>query len=316
MYPWALIDLHCDTVADWKYTKAGTDDTMDDPQRVLSLSSIPPQVHWCQFYAVFIPDECRGQQAIDYFEFNRRRFERQIQKFSSRAAFCRNSREIEAAWAEGRTAAVLTIENGSALAGDLRRVSLLAQQGVRCMTLTWNGENELGSGSQTEHGLSPLGRAVIPEMERCGILVDVSHLNDAGFRDVLETAQKPFVATHSNARAVCGHPRNLTDDQIREMVRRDCLIGLNYYVRFLKDSGPAGPDDLWHHVEHFLELGAEKNLALGSDFDGADLPEFLNTPSKAAGLFDLFLSRGLSLEQAEGLLFRNALTFLRRNLPA
>lgn len=118
---------------------------------------------------------------------------------------------------------------------------------------------------------------MIPELERCGILVDVSHLNDPGFYDLLEVAQKPFLATHSNARAVCGHRRNLTDEMIREMVDRDCLIGLNYFVKFLRDEGRVESlDDLYRHVSHFLELGAAKNLALGSDFDGgrpAGLPE-------------------------------------------
>ena len=104
------------------------------------------------------------------------------------------------------------------------------------MTLTWNGENELGSGNVTDRGLTDFGRAAVREMERCGILIDVSHLNDAGLADVFETAERPFLATHSNARAICAHKRNLTDVQIKEMVRRGCLIGLNYYGPFLRDG--------------------------------------------------------------------------------
>ena len=186
---------------------------------------------------------------------------------------------------------------------------------MRCITLTWNGENEIGSGHTTGHGLSDFGKAVIPEMEKEGVLIDVSHLNDAGFADLLKEAKKPFVATHSNARAVCGHKRNLTDDMIREMVSRECLIGLNYFVKFLRDDGEVkGLDDLYRHVEHFLELGAEKNLALGSDFDGAKLPECLSTPAKSAGIYEYLLSRGLSREQAEGIMFRNAQNFFQKHL--
>ena len=222
---------------------------------------------------------------------------------------------MEAAFAAGKTAAFLTVENGSALAGNLARVQVLRDAGVRAMTLVWNGENEIGSGNTTDHGLSQFGREVIPEMERCGILADVSHLNDAGFADLLGIAAKPFVATHSNARAVCSHKRNLTDDMIREMVRRGCLIGLNYYVRFIRDDGEVKSlDDLMFHVEHFLELGAEKNLALGSDFDGSVLPDCLNTPAKAAGLYEYFLNRGLSQEQAEGIMFRNAQRFFKEQI--
>ncbi len=315
MYQGGLIDLHCDTLTDWKYTTTGNPDTLDDPSRVLSLRSIPKCVKWAQFYAIFIPDEVRGDDAIDYFEKNRANFERQMKLFGDRVAPCVNAETIRTAWDAGKTAAILAIENGSALAGRLDRVSLLARQGVRYITLVWNGENELGSGHTTDHGLSDFGKAVVPEMEKEGILVDVSHLNDPGFEDLFKVAKKPFMATHSNARAICSHKRNLTDDMIREMVKRGCLIGLNYFVKFLEDNGNVESlDQLMKHVEHFFKLGAEKNLALGSDFDGAVLPECLNSPEKAAGLYDYFIARGLTKEQAEGIMFRNAERFLAENL--
>jgi membrane dipeptidase len=237
-----------------------------------------------------------------------------MEHFSHLVAPCRTAADIEAAWAQHKTAALLTVENGSVLAGRLHRVEELAQDGVRILTLTWNGENEIGSGCATQHGLSPFGWAVIPKLEEQGILVDVSHLNDPCFFQVLERAQRPFVATHSNARAVCPHPRNLTDDQIREMVARRCLIGLNDCDFFLREGGGSGPDDLLRHVDHFLELGAEDCLALGSDFDGTDLPDFLQSPEQAAALFDLFLRHGLSPTLCHNILYGNALRFLRANL--
>ena len=126
------------------------------------------------------------------------------------------------------------------------------------LTLTWNGENPLGSGHATDHGLSPPGREAVPRLEEAGILIDVSHLNDPGFYQLLDLVHRPFVASHSNARSVCGHRRNLTDWQIREMAARGCLIGLNYYSPFLRSDGcPAGLDDLYRHAAHFLDLGAE-----------------------------------------------------------
>ena len=315
MLPYALIDLHCDTLTEWKYTSTGNPDTLDDPKRVLSLSAIPADVHWAQFYAIFIPDEERGQDAIAYYDHNRANFLRQMDKFSDRAAPCVTAEDMERAWSSGRTAAFLTVENGSVLAGDITRTALLRRDGVRCMTLVWNGENEIGSGHTTDHGLSAFGKELIPEMEKEGILVDVSHLNDPGFEDLFAIAKKPFVATHSNARAVCSHKRNLTDDMIREMVKRNCLIGLNYFVRFLADDGNvSGPEQLLRHVEHFFALGAEKNLALGSDYDGATLPDFLNTPLKAASLYGFFREHGLSEEQASGIMYKNAQRFFIENL--
>ena len=314
MRPYALIDLHCDTLTDCKYA-AGNPDTLDDPKRVLSLSAIPDDVHWAQFFAIFIPDEQRGRAAIDYFGQNHRNFVRQMKRFSDRVSPCRGLGDMEAAFAQSKTAAFLTVENGSALAGDLSRVRVLAEAGVCAVTLVWNGENEIGSGHSTGHGLSAFGRAVIPEMERCGILVDVSHLNDPGFEDLLEVAQKPFLATHSNARAVAGHRRNLTDEMIREMVRRGCLIGLNYFVSFLRDGGEVTSlDDLYRHIVHFLELGASKNLALGSDFDGAALPDCLNTPQKAAEAYGYLLARGIGQKQADGIFYQNARRFFAENL--
>lgn len=315
MYPYALIDLHCDTLADCQYTSTGNPNTLDDPKRVLSLTTIPKEVNWAQFFAVFVPDDYQGQTAIDYFEKYRQSFERQMVLYSDRVAPCRNAADIEAAWAAGKTAAILAIENGKAIAGDLSRVKLLGEQGVRCITLVWNGENEIGSGHTTQHGLSDFGKEVVTEMEKEKILIDISHLNDPGFEDLMGLAKRPFVATHSNARSICPHKRNLTDDMIREMVKRECLIGLNYYTKFLeKDGNVDSLDHLMRHIEHFFALGAEKNLSLGSDFDGAILPECINSPSKAAGIYGYLLERGLSKEQAEGIMYGNAMNFFRKNL--
>ena len=314
MYPYALIDLHCDTLTHCGRPGAAARDTLDDPEKVLSLSALPPRTHWAQFFAIFTPDQLRGQAAMDWFAANRANYERQMAKFSARVSPCRTAGDMERAWAEGRTAAFLTVENGSVLAGRMDQVEVMARAGVKAFTLTWNGENEIGSGHTTGHGLSPFGRAVIPALEERRILVDVSHLNDIGLRQVLDIARRPFAATHSNARAICPHQRNLADDMIREMAARRCLIGLNYYVDFLSDRGEASPEDLRRHVEHFFELGAGDCLALGSDFDGADLPGWLNTPGKAAGLYRRFLDWGLTREQAEGIVWRNALRFFRENL--
>ena len=163
MRPYALIDLHCDTLTDCKYA-AGNPDTLDDPKRVLSLSAIPDDVHWAQFFAIFIPDEKRGRAAIDYFGQNHRNFVRQMKRFSDRVSPCRGLGDMEAAFAQSKTAAFLTVENGSVLAGDLSRVRVLAEAGVCAITLVWNGENEIGSGHCTGHGLSAFGRAVIPDL--------------------------------------------------------------------------------------------------------------------------------------------------------
>ena len=337
MLPYALVDLHCDTLTALTAEDAPlldalrdparrrraavslTDrvqkvDTLNLPGRHFSLSAIPEGVRWCQCCAVFVPDGLSQEEAVTYYDLHQRNFHRQMEALAQLVRPCRTAAEVETAWEQGKAAAILTVENGSALAGRLDRVEVLARDRVRMVTLTWNGENEIGSGNVTDHGLSPFGKEAIRELERHGILADVSHLNDRSFADFLDVAQKPFVASHSNARSVCGHKRNLTDAQIREMAARGCLIGLNYSQDFLRTGDrPAVLDDLYRHVAHFLELGAEHCLALGSDADGTDVPPGLDSPGRFAGLYQYLLERGLSPLQADGILWKNAMDFLKRS---
>ena len=219
----SVIDLHCDTLT--VYRGGGAVHTMDDPRSVMVLSRLPKGVHWCQCFAIFVPDGMTAEESQAYYRRFQGEFARQVEERSD-VAQCRSAADIKACWAQGKTAAILTVENGVALGGDLSNIDRMARDGVRMLTITWNGENQLGSGNSTQHGLSELGRAAIPRLEQAGILLDVSHLNDPGFAQMLDVASRPFVASHSNARSVCGHPRNLTDWQIREMISRRCLIGL------------------------------------------------------------------------------------------
>lgn len=313
MEPYAVIDLHCDTLTAFQ-SPGRCSATLDDPCAHLSLSNLPRGTRWCQCFAIFVPDGLTREGAADYYRRHQSSFQRQMERFSPRVAPCRTAGDIEQAWAKGKTAALLTVENGAALAGDPDRVELLARDGVTMLTLTWNGVNEIGSGHASGQGLTPFGKALIPMLEEQNILVDVSHLNDRSFADVLEVAAKPFVASHSNARTVCPHRRNLTDGQIRALVSRRCLIGLNFYTNFLRADGNAAPEDLYRHVAHFLDLGAEDCLALGSDFDGADLPPWLACPEQEAGLYQFLLERGLSPALADKLLYQNALNFFHKNL--
>ena len=198
------------------------------------------------------------------------------------------------------------------LAGRLERIQALADCGVRTLTLTWNGENELASGTTATGGLKPLGRNIIRELERCSVVADVSHLNDESMGDVIEWAQRPVIATHSNSRRLCNVPRNLTDDQFRCIAERRGLVGLNFFTGFLReDREHACMEDLLRHAEHFLDLGGEEVLALGSDFDGAempcDLPDCGALPALAGRLTEAF---GVTI--SEKICYKNALDFWQR----
>ena len=312
-----LIDLHCDTLTRDQYPRRGRTPgrgTLDDPLFHLAVSKVPAGTRWVQCFAIYIPDHLRGRDAIDFFDRYAASYHCQLAADCRRIADCSRFSELEAALDCGRFAGLLTVEGGSVLAGRLERVAALRDAGVRMLTITWNGANELGSGHDTGGGLTAFGREAVAELERAGILVDVSHLNDRGFEDLLAVAKRPFVASHSNARAVCGHRRNLPDAFIREMAVRGGLIGLNYSRKFLSDGGVGSLDDLYRHVCHFLELGAGECLALGSDYDGTDIHPELNSVEKSLGIYGYLTCRGIPEETARGIMFDNAWRFFRSYL--
>lgn len=314
MPPKGIIDLHCDTLTRCLKQEKAAFNSLNEPSFQLALDKMPADVRWAQCFAIFIPDQYRGEEAVAFFDRYTESFDRQMALFSDRILPCRSFSDLENAFSRGKFAAILTVEGGCVLAGDLKRVETIRRAGVRMVTLTWNGPNEIGSGNVTQEGLTAFGRQAVREMEEAGVLIDVSHLNDAGMADLLDTAKKPFVASHSNARSVCGHLRNLTDDHIREMAARKCLIGLNYYRDFLSDTGRGDLQDLWRHVCRFGELGALHCLALGSDYDGADIHPDLDSVEKSLRIGDDLVSRGLSREEADGIMFGNACRFFRQNL--
>ena len=295
----AFFDLHCDTLTAYS--------SLTNEKAAFSLDNLPENSLWTQCCAIFIPDNRRGEDAVRYYEKYRDCLYKEAERLSDRLVHCRTADDVKSALASDRHAVVLTVEGGAALAGDLARVEKLYDDGVRMMTLTWNGENELGAGNDLpERGLTPFGRDAVREMERVGMVVDVSHLNDRGFWGVCEIAQKPFVASHSNSRSMCNVPRNLTDEQICEIIRRGGLIGLNYYTKFL---GGEDMDRIWRHIEHMLSLGAEDVLALGSDYDGADIPECLAKPYRLPDMCDYLLARGLRDDMLTDILCGNAMKF-------
>lgn len=310
-----IFDLHCDTLTRDQYPgHTPGRDSLDDPAFHLSLSRMPAGTAWAQCFAVFVPDDLRGQDAADFFDRRAASFRDQMERNRNRVLACRTGAELSGALEAGKFAAILTVEGGAVLAGRLERVQAIHDAGVRMLTLTWNGPNELGSGHDTSGGLTPFGREAVAEMERLGVVVDVSHLNDRGFEDLLAAAKKPFAASHSNARSVCGHRRNLPDEFIREMVRRECLIGLNYSRSFLSDDGRGSLEDLYRHVCRFLELGAERCLALGSDYDGTDIHPDLDSVEKSLAIRDFLTDRGIPAPAADSIMFDNAFRFFRERM--
>lgn len=311
-----MIDLHSDTLI-LDRDPAHETPTIGLVSTVghISLDKLPKGTKWAQAFAVFVPDEFRGQGAKDFFEKFAGHFDREIAKHSDLITHCRSFEELEAAFAAGKFAAILTVEGGAVLAGEIERVKYIADRGVKALTLTWNGENEICSGHTTANGISAFGREAIKALEEHRILIDTSHLNDIGFEELCQIATRPFFASHSNSRTICPHKRNLTDEHFKEIVKRGGIVGLNFCRAFISDTNPdPSMDDLFRHIEHFLALGGENTIALGSDFDGASVPSCLDSLEKSLNIYDYLIGKGLSPEQADKIMFHNAYNFFRNYL--
>lgn len=307
-----LFDLHCDSIVN--YCRQNADFLTGDTQ--FSLRDLQQFDRLCQTLAVFIPDNIRGEAASEYFRVHLVYLHKLLEKQNNLAQLALEARDIERITGEKKCALLLAVESGAALAGRIENVDYLADSGVRMMTLVWNGPNELGSGHGTDKGLTPFGREAIKRMEEKHIIVDVSHLNDRGFDELCQIAEKPFIATHSNLRSVAGHRRNLTHDQFREIVRQRGLVGINLHEPFLTDDGHGTMDAMYRHIYKMLELGGENIIACGSDFDGADIDSSLDTPLKFAASAEYLIKKGIPEAVTKKIFFDNALEFFRRNLDA
>ena len=194
----------------------------------------------------------------------------QMARNTDRIVQCRTAQDAENAHRQGKAAAFLTVEGAELLGCDPERLDGAAAEGVIAINLTWNHANALSGSSaeEPERGISPLGRRFVAKMEELHILVDVSHLSEAGFWDLADLARRPFIASHSNAKSVRDHTRNLTDGQINAIIKNQGVIGLNFYEDFV--GGGRDFDALRAHLDRILGLGGAAHVALGGDWDGCD----------------------------------------------
>ncbi len=264
-------DLHCDTMTEC----AVKDIPLRENTLHVSLEQVKDWEHYVQCYAVWLPDDLRGEAAWQRFLQVAERFAREVGENAGSLEQLRGPGDLDRLERRGRHGAILTVESGAVLGGKLERVQECKRLGVGMCTLTWNGATELGRGVMApgNTGLTEFGRQAVKAMEKAGILIDISHASPELFWDVAEIAVKPLVASHSNAKAVCGHPRNLEKEQFEAIRDSGGLVGLNFYTAFLNDKPErASMEDVLRHAEYFLALGGEDTLAMGGDWDGAELP--------------------------------------------
>ena len=213
--------------------------------------------------------------------------------------------------------AFLSLEGGEAIENKEALLELY-DEGVRLIALSWNYKNKICAGvlEQDESlGVTDFGKEIISLMNNLGIIIDVSHLNDKSFWDVLALSKKPVIASHSNARAVCSNRRNLSDEQFLAIKRSGGVVGINFYPDFLRNDGNASIEDIIKHIEHFLALGGEDFLSIGADFDGVSyLPQNIRGAEDMYMLFEEMLKCGYKEDVIKKISYTNMERFLKENL--
>jgi len=308
-----VVDGHCDTVLRLWQSRASLEERRQDGHLDLPRlreGGVDVQVFACYIEPEFKPD--RGlQRALQLVDL----FYRQLEGCPG-LRLVRNSADIEEAGRQGQVGAILAIEGGEGIGDDLAYLRTLYRLGVRLITLTWNQRNLIADGvgeERTGGGLSTFGVQVVQEMNRLGMLVDVSHLSEAGFWHVVETCQGPFVASHSCCRALCDHRRNLSDDQIRALARAGGLVGINFAPAFLREDGQASWEDVLRHIDHVVSLVGPDHVGLGSDYDGIPAtPLGLEDASRLPVLTRGMLERGYSEEDIRKILGGNFLRVIKQ----
>lgn len=309
------LDLHCDTLGLGFMKKK--EDIYELPEAMLDIQRMKAAGMFGQFFAMFFPPVGREGMPEDeiYYQSLLKLFRNSLEKHTDCIAFAGSGAEAEKNFRERRLSAFLTIEDGRHAQGRLENIERFYEDGVRLISLTWNQENCFGAPNSREcsimeKGLTSFGKEAVRYMNGLGMIIDVSHLSDRGFYDVLELTKKPFVASHSNARSLSPHPRNLTDEMIRGLAEKGGVAGVNFYGAFLNAdavSEKSKLEALTAHIAYMSKLGGEDFVALGTDFDGIRGEIEINSPLLMEKLFEELGRKGFSQSQIEKLAYKNAL---------
>lgn len=345
-----IIDMHCDTISVLlDKRRKGQQEALLENTCHVDLLRMKRSGYLLQNFALFVNLSACDEPWEEVCALHEL-YEEELAKNRERVAPVLRYEDIAKNEAEGKLSAMLTVEEGGVCQGDVAKLRKLYEMGVRMLTLTWNHQNELGypnlshvkgkevrkmkEGMSKEAaqekravqlafeeyfhtpnvtgGLTEKGREFVSEMERLGMIIDVSHLSDAGFYDVLSETKKPFVASHSNAREVCGCVRNLSDDMIRRLAERGGCMGLNFCADFLREvpvgvENPGTIDDIVRHARHIVRIGGMEVLGIGSDFDGIDTHGELPGAQSMELLWNALHKAGFTRTQLDKIFYGNVL---------
>lgn len=334
-----LVDMHCDTISELMKASAG--DTLMGNNLSISVEGLEKAGTLVQFFACFVNaasfEETKTpgnsgiagrQKQISPTGWERayraviKMIERMDREQNEKVKIACSYSEIMENKRRGIISAVKTVEEGGVISGKLSRLDTLYQAGIRLVTLTWNYANCLGypnSREKTimEKGLTRFGFQAVERMNELGILVDVSHLSDGGFWDCIRISKVPICASHSNARALCNHPRNLTDEMLRALGKAGGAAGINFYPAFLREGGAAVLDDIACHAVHMIQVGGEETVAIGTDFDGFDnevREQWIGHVRDMGLVWEAMKKRGITERQLDKIMGENALRIIKEGM--
>ncbi len=307
-----IIDWHCDTILEM-YDKK---ENLFKNSLSIDLNKLREGNVFGQFFALYI-DLKKHDKPFDFCNELLNLYENELRENSKYIEHVTNFDAMLKVNNEGKIAAFLTIEEGGALNGKMENLYHFYDRGVRLITLTWNYENEVGypnlftrDGIEND-GLKPFGEEVVLEMNRLGMVIDVSHLSDEGFYKVANLSKFPFVASHSNARYVTGHSRNLTDDMIKLLGEKGGITGLNFAPYFLGQDAKSKVSNMIKHLKHIYNVGGIDVMALGSDFDGITRNLEIDTAAQWYMLLDELKKSGFKESEIDKITYENSVRVIK-----
>lgn len=310
-----VVDFHCDTIL--KIEEAKESVGLRSNNFNVDIEKLKKANSLAQFFAMFIYLKGNFDPMEKCLEMIDRLYV-EIDKNKDDIAIARNYNELMGNNIGGKISAFITIEEGGAIKGKLENLRNFYRLGVRLMTLTWNYPNEIGFPNcipeYMNTGLTDFGKEVVNEMNNLGMLIDVSHLSDGGFYDVAKLSNLPFVASHSNARAVHPHTRNLTDNMIRVLSNKGGVMGINFEREFLGDRDTSRVEDMITHIKHIKNVGGIDVIAIGTDYDGIKQELEIENIGQIDKLVSGLQRAGFTDDEIEKIFYRNALRVIKEVL--
>lgn len=311
-YP--VVDAHCDTIS--QLIRGGRLGEPGSPGQV-DLRRLQAAGIRLVFFSLFVEPEFQAAGSLRRALCLLDCFWQEYLALREQLLVVREKKDLAAVKAGRKLGVLLTLEGGEALEGELGILRQFYRLGVRGAGLTWNRRNALAGGIEESRapGLSDFGAAVVREMNRWGMLIDVSHLHERAFWEVLEVSRAPVVASHANAYRLCPHPRNLKDEQLRALAARGGVVGVTFVPAFVAAEAPS-VERVADHLEYLCQIMGVEAVGLGSDFDGTrEVIPGLEDAAALPHLTACLLARGWREEEVGKILGGNWLRLLEHLLP-